>query len=101
MNAAFVQWLMAPERPDEDLAIEDFLRRPTWHARAACRGMGTDVFFPGRGEVLKVRAAKAVCDGCSVREECLDAALDGDDTLGIWGGVSERRRRGLRRGAVA
>jgi WhiB family redox-sensing transcriptional regulator len=100
MNAALVQWLMAPERPDEDIAIEDFLRSPAWHAKAACRGMGTDAFFPSRGEVLKVRAARAVCEGCAVRQECLDAALANGD-LGIWGGTSERGRRVLRRGSAA
>jgi WhiB family redox-sensing transcriptional regulator len=33
-----------------------------------------------------------------VREECLQYALDNSEKFGIWGGLSERERRRLRRG---
>ena len=57
--------------------------------------MDTDAFFPQRGDVPGVRAAKAVCAGCPVRAPCL---ADGMDTHhGIWGGLSERERRRVRR----
>jgi WhiB family transcriptional regulator, redox-sensing transcriptional regulator len=71
--------------------------RPAWQAEAACRGAGTVDYFPSRGE--STAAAKAVCAGCPVRTECLDYALDtpADARLpGIWGGTSERERRGMR-----
>jgi WhiB family redox-sensing transcriptional regulator len=101
MNAALVQWLMAPEAPgDLEVFLAQLVDRPAWHRQAACRGMGVDVFFPGRGEQLKVRAAKAICEGCAVRHECLEAALANGD-LGIWGGRSERGRRGLKQGSAA
>jgi WhiB family redox-sensing transcriptional regulator len=52
-------------------------------------------FFPERGE--SVKEAKAVCTGCPVRAECLEYALDNQEKFRIWGGLSERGRRQLRR----
>ena len=43
------------------------------------------------------REAKEVCRGCVVREDCLEFALDNGEKFGIWGGMSERERRRLRR----
>jgi WhiB family redox-sensing transcriptional regulator len=71
--------------------------RPRWHQRARCRGVDTKVFLPGQGD--PVGPAKALCRECEVREECLNFALSlpaGDDR-GIWGGISERQRRDIRR----
>jgi WhiB family redox-sensing transcriptional regulator len=86
---------MLRQRGDDVPSIEDFLHRPAWHARAACRGMGTDQFFPARGE--HIDNARAICDSCPVRSECLDAAIENIDRHGIWGGTSERERRRIRR----
>lgn len=91
-------WLMAPETPSVDELVAQLISRPAWHRRAACRGMGTDAFFPNRGE--SSAAAVAVCEGCEVRSECLDAALERADTHGVWAGTSARGRRVLRRGAA-
>jgi len=38
-----------------------------------------------------------VCRGCVVREDCLEYALANGEKFGIWGGLSERERRRLRR----
>ncbi len=35
-----------------------------------------------------------------VRAECLEYALAHDERFGIWGGLSERERRRLRRGVI-
>jgi WhiB family redox-sensing transcriptional regulator len=43
------------------------------------------------------RDAKAICAGCPVREECLEYAMRWDQLCGVWGGLSERERRQLRR----
>lgn len=43
-----------------------------------------------------IEAAKAVCRGCRVREDCLDFALATHQDDGIWGGRSEEERRELR-----
>ena len=36
--------------------------------------------------------AKAICDLCEVREECLKYALEHDERFGIWGGKTEQER---------
>ena len=66
-----------------------------WQARANCMGVDPDLFFPERG--ASTREAKEVCRGCVVREDCLEYALDNGEKFGIWGGLSERERRRLRR----
>jgi WhiB family redox-sensing transcriptional regulator len=68
---------------------------PTWQRAANCLGVDPDLFFPERGG--STREAKEVCRGCVVREECLQYALDNSEKFGIWGGLSERERRRLRR----
>jgi WhiB family redox-sensing transcriptional regulator len=68
----------------------------SWQHAAAClHHAGKVDFFPARGE--SVREAKAVCATCSVRDECLEFALRTKVVHGVWGGMSERERRGLRR----
>lgn len=66
-----------------------------WRPAAACRNIDPGVFFPQRGE--STRDAKAICDGCPVREACLEHALVNGERFGVWGGLSERQRRRLRR----
>jgi len=36
-------------------------------------------------------------NNCDVRAECLEYALAHDERFGIWGGLSERERRRLKR----
>lgn len=67
---------------------------PDW-SDAACRGLDAELFYPGRGE--STRPAKSVCRDCPVKAECLEFALVNHEGHGIWGGVSERERRRLRR----
>ncbi|MFJ7956422.1 WhiB family transcriptional regulator [Streptomyces sp. NPDC096319] len=69
-----------------------------WQRAAACRGLGTEVFFHPEGErgesrVNRERAAKAVCDRCPVRAQCLRHAVSVSEPYGVWGGrtVSERQ----------
>ena len=66
-----------------------------WQERANCLGVDPDLFFPERG--ASTREAKAVCGGCEVKADCLEYALDNGEKFGIWGGLSERERRRLRR----
>jgi WhiB family redox-sensing transcriptional regulator len=67
----------------------------TWQVRANCMGVDPDLFFPERG--ASTREAKEVCRGCVVREDCLEYALANGEKFGIWGGLSERERRRIRR----
>jgi WhiB family redox-sensing transcriptional regulator len=66
-----------------------------WQAQANCMGVDPDLFFPERG--ASTREAKEVCRGCVVREDCLEYALANGEKFGIWGGLSERERRKIRR----
>ena len=66
-----------------------------WQEQANCLGVDPDLFFPERG--ASTREAKAVCRGCEVRGDCLEYALAHGEKFGIWGGLSERERRRVRR----
>lgn len=66
-----------------------------WQEQANCLGVDPDLFFPERG--ASTREAKSVCRGCEVRVDCLEYALAHGEKFGIWGGLSERERRRVRR----
>ena len=69
-----------------------------WRELAACSGRADDLFFPANeAEPSQVRAAKAVCGACPVREECLSYAVETGQRDGVWGGLTSRERRLLRR----
>ena len=91
MDDATAAALMVPG----DLSLDDLVKRPSWHRQAACRGKGTDTFFPSPGDSLT--AARAVCAACPVRTECLADAVADAGLQGFWGGTSERDRRHIRR----
>ena len=71
---------------------------PDWKDRALCAETDPEAFFPEKGG--STREAKKVCVSCDVRSECLDFALGNDERFGIWGGLSERERRRLKRRVV-
>ncbi|MDI3314826.1 MAG: WhiB family transcriptional regulator [Mycobacterium sp.] len=72
--------------------------REQWQDRALCAQTDPEAFFPEKGG--STREAKKICLGCEVRAECLEYALAHDERFGIWGGLSERERRRLKRGVV-
>lgn len=39
------------------------------------------------------RVAKKLCGECPVRKECLNYAIVGNETHGIWGGLTYKERR--------
>ncbi len=67
----------------------------SWKRNGACIGVDQDIFFPERG--ASTRLAKAVCRSCEVQEECLEYAVNNGEKFGIWGGLSERERRAIRK----
>jgi WhiB family redox-sensing transcriptional regulator len=80
------------------------LQAPAWMRDALCAEVDPELFFPEKGG--STREAKAVCGRCPVAAECLDYALSYEagehDTKrsypsGIYGGLSERERRALRK----
>jgi WhiB family redox-sensing transcriptional regulator len=70
----------------------------SWQERSLCAQTDPEAFFPEKGG--STREAKKVCIGCEVRSECLEYALANDERFGIWGGLSERERRRLKKRAV-
>ena len=72
-----------------------------WQVRAACRGPQAIVFFPPAyverkdERVAREREAKAICDSCVVKEDCLGYALRIEEPHGIWGGLNESERKHL------
>lgn len=80
----------------EETAVDE--SETSWQERALCAQTDPEAFFPEKGG--SVREAKQVCIGCEVRPDCLEYALAHNERFGIWGGLSERERRKLQKGAV-
>ena len=68
---------------------------PSWRKEANCKGVKTDIFFSQYS--LYIDIAKALCQACVVRSECLEYALEKPENHGIWGETSERGRRKILR----
>ena len=66
-----------------------------WMDEALCAQTDPESFYPEKGG--STREAKKTCERCLVRAECLDWALATDERFGIWGGLSERERRRLKK----
>lgn len=69
----------------------------SWQTDALCAQTDPEAFFPEKGG--STRDAKRICSSCQVSAECLEYALHNDERFGIWGGLSERERRKLKRRA--
>ena len=67
----------------------------SWTDEDNCKGQDADLFFPERG--ASTRKAKAVCRACIVQVDCLEYAVENSEKFGIWGGLSERERRKVKR----
>lgn len=69
-----------------------------WYDDAACQGFG-ELFFT---DEWGARPARIICEGCTVRETCLEYALDHHIDDGVWGGltaIQRKRERAKRRRA--
>ena len=66
-----------------------------WQVDASCQDQDPDLFFPNRG--ASTRKAKQICSECTVQEHCLEYAIVNAEKFGIWGGLSERERRKIRK----
>lgn len=97
---------MALTRPEIDALMQpgevppsllELIRRPSWFAKAACRGVGPAIFFPAPGE--SPQRARELCESCPGRQPCLDTALRDPDLAGVWAGTTPRHRAVLRREA--
>ena len=87
----------------------------TWRDRVACRDLDSDaIWFPAEKNCNDDRrwdTARAICAVCTVRDHCLDDALDVEGTVagsqryGMRGGMTpderaaEAKRRGIKQAA--
>lgn len=70
-----------------------------WQTQGLCRVEDAAVFFPPAHFEHKVERearearAKAICQRCPVRPECLEWALAIREPYGVWGGYTEAERK--------
>jgi WhiB family redox-sensing transcriptional regulator len=81
-----------------DPTAGEALDGPDWREFASCAEADPEAFFVEKGG--STRPAKRVCAGCDVRAQCLEFALATDQRFGVWGGLSERERRRMKRETV-
>ncbi len=65
-----------------------------WVAHAVCAADPPDALFV-KGAAQ--RQARERCNACPVKLECLADALQWQCDFGVWGGLTERERRAIRR----
>ena len=80
--------------------METLIPKPsTWQKDALCRQHSNKLFFPPatfekkEDRIKREAKAKAVCEGCTVKLECLEEAIDISEPFGVWGGMTESERK--------
>ena len=70
----------------------------TWMQRAACAGMPADLFYPAGGNEFEARGGSSLYP---ITAECLGHAVIDGERHGMWGGLSPKERRPIRRQLMA
>lgn len=66
---------------------------PSWREDALCKVIGKDHDFFNMGKI-NVALSKRLCnEECTVREQCLNFALDNEEMYFIWGGTTPDERK--------
>jgi hypothetical protein len=68
---------------------------PDWRNFAECLQSDPELWFARDGDYTSRCRAIAICGLCPVKAECLEAGMD--EEFGIWGGLTARQRRSIRR----
>ncbi len=55
-----------------------------------------DLFFPEEDDAESESLAKQICNKCPIESRCLDAAIEDNETEGIWGGCNYVERRTIK-----
>ena len=71
-----------------------------WQLQGSCRQADPTLFFHPEGERGPSRrnrdeAAKAICAGCPVIQQCRQHALTVREPYGVWAGLTEDEREGI------
>ena len=67
-----------------------------WMDDAACKGQPLQVFFYETHESNIDLPGVAICNGCTVRAECLAYAVEKDVQHGVFGGLTPFQRRNIK-----
>ena len=91
----------APTDAEDYSWMVRFLQPEPWTLDAACQGTDPDAFFPDKNDPGRsTTAAKRICAGCPVVQQCLEYALKNNEKFGVWGGLSEQSRRRFKNGGA-
>lgn len=96
-----ITWSRRPRSRGTSWELDSLLRlhNRAWVRRARCLRLNPDLFFPDGGGMgaVQEQEAKAVCEHCPVRLDCLVWAIQAGEDDGIYGGTSAADRRRLHR----
>lgn len=76
---------------------DTIIRATDWRANAPCKADPDAMFDATPGGI---EYAKGYCRRCPSVERCLQWALDTGEDWGVWGGLSDKERRAIRRRAA-
>ena len=76
------------------------LEQEAWMEEGSCVYANTELFFPvgySMKAIKQSNEAKAICNECVVKIDCLEYAIRTNQDSGVWGGTTEEERKSLRR----
>lgn len=76
------------------------MRPPAFDKNVNCAKVDPDLMTPDKDDYAANQAARNVCRGCPIQQECLAWSLETRTRHGVWGGLTERQRVGLIRKRV-
>lgn len=77
----------------EDPWIYPVVRQRGWQKLGACHGQDPNVYVPEKKDSRDtIHYDKSFCQGCVVKEQCLDFALANRAKKGLWGGTTPKQR---------
>lgn len=70
----------------------------SWIDNRACKNEILNTFFPtGKNKAVKEQQAKKICMSCPVINNCREHALTTPEEFGVWGGLTEKERKEIRK----
>ena len=67
---------------------------PAFFEDAACNNLDPNLFYPDDLKLQRAQVAycKSICALCTVRDQCLNYAIEQGEEFGIWGGKTPYER---------
>jgi WhiB family redox-sensing transcriptional regulator len=73
--------------------VTDYDPKADWTEFASCRDLDPEVFFNVKHS--STQQSREICSTCIVKHECLDFAIQNNEKIGVWGGLTPRQRKHL------